>query len=236
MKVTDCPELYVILSESIRRMPTYREKREYVIRNLISSNYSLTPQELSIILGITESEALVLLRDIRIWYYEVEEEILLSKYYKPRFKLAGVGGTFDNIHVGHLALLNIAFRLAEKVYIGCTTDELVHKLDKKGDIESFEVRRRNLEKALRKYEWIERASIHPLEDPYGPMISDPRFELLVVSPFTYKRGTEINEHRIKRGLNPVYLEVCPIVLAEDGKPISSTRIRNGELHPNGKVR
>ncbi|MEM3906760.1 MAG: adenylyltransferase/cytidyltransferase family protein, partial [Nitrososphaerota archaeon] len=135
MKVTDCPELYVILSESIRRMPTYREKREYVIRNLITSNYLLTPQELSIILGITEGEALVLLRDIRIWYYEVEEEILLSKYYKPRFKLAGVGGTFDNIHVGHLALLNIAFRLAEKVYIGCTTDELVHKLDKKGDIE-----------------------------------------------------------------------------------------------------
>lgn len=236
MKITDCPELYVILSESIRRMPTYRERREYVLRNLLPSNYLLTIKELSIKFGITEGEALVLLRDVRIWYHEVEEEILLSKYFRPRYKFAGVGGTFDNIHVGHLALLNIAFRHAEKVYVGCTSDEFVRKLDKKGDIESFEVRRKNLEETLRKYGWMDRAIIHPLEDQYGPVINDPKFELLVVSPFTYNRGIEINELRIKKGLNPVYLEVCPIVLAEDGKPISSTRIRMGEINPDGKVR
>lgn len=236
MKVTDCPELYIILSESIKRLPTYKERREYVLRNLLSVNYLLTAQELSIKLGITEGEALVLLRDLRIWYYEVEEEIVLSKYYRPRYKLAGLGGTFDNIHVGHLALLNIAFRLAEKVYIGCTSDELVHKLDKKGDVECFEVRRKNLEEILRKYDWAERASINLLNDPYGPIINEPGFELLVVSPFTYNRGVEINELRIKNNLDPVNIEVCPIVIAEDGKPVSSTRIRMGEIYSNGKVR
>ncbi len=236
MKVTDCPELYVILSESIRSMPTYRHRREYVLRNILSSNLLLTTQELSIRLGITEGEALVLLRDLRIWYYEVEEEILLSKYFKPRFRLAGVGGTFDNIHVGHLALLNLAFRLAEKVLIGCSSDELVRKLGKKGDVENFEERKKLLEEQLKKYGWDERAHIQPIDDEYGPVINEPDFELLVVSPFTYSRGIEINEIRLRKGLNPVCIEVCPIVLAEDGNPISSTRIRMGELFPDGRIR
>lgn len=236
IRVADCPELYVMLSEAIRQMPTYKEKREYLLRNLLPPNYSLTTQELSIKLGITEGEALVLLRDLRIWYYEVEDEIQLSKYYKPKYVLAGVGGTFDNIHVGHLALLNTAFRLAERVYIGCTSDELVRRLNKKGIIERYEERKKNLEETLKRYGWLERAHIQPLEDPYGPIINDSSFELLVVSPFTYSKAVEINEIRVRKGISPIYIETCPVVLAEDGIPVSSTRIRAGELYPDGRVR
>jgi pantetheine-phosphate adenylyltransferase len=236
MKVTDCPELYVALSESIRSMPTYRLRLEYVLRNILPSNLLITTQELSIRLGITEGEALILLRDLRIWYYEVEDEIQLSKYFKPRFKIAGVGGTFDNIHVGHLALLNLAFRLAEKVLIGLCSDELVRRLGKKGDVACFEDRKKQLEEKLKKYGWDAKAHILPIDDEYGPLINEPDYELLVVSPFTYSRGIEINEIRLRKGLSPVRIEVCPVVLAEDGNPISSTRIRMGELFPDGRVR
>ncbi len=187
-------------------------------------------------LGVTEGEAFVLLRDLRLWYYEVEEEILISKYFKPKYRFAGVGGTFDNLHIGHLALLNVAFRLAEKVYVGCVSDELLKKLDKKGQIATFEERKKLLEDTIRKYGWSDKAEIGILDDPYGPMITRSDFDLLVVSPFTYSRAIEINELRIKKGLSPVSIETCPVVLAEDGKPISSTRVRMGEVHPDGRIK
>jgi len=236
MRVADCPELYVVLSEAIRSTPTYKHRREYVLKNILPSNFLITSQELSIRLGITQGEAFVLLRELRIWYYEVEEEIELSRYFSPRFRLAGLGGTFDNIHVGHLALLNTAFRLAEKVLIGCSSDELVRRLDKKGNVERFEERKKSLEEVLRKYGWDKRADIQLINDPYGPAISEPEIDVLVVSPFTYGRGVEINEKRLRNGLNPVCIETCPAVLAEDGNPISSTRIRLGELYPDGRIR
>ena len=41
-----------------------------------------------------------------------------------QFALVALGGTFDIIHVGHMALLDKGFSISKKVIIGLTSDEL----------------------------------------------------------------------------------------------------------------
>ena len=42
-----------------------------------------------------------------------------------KFKKVAVGGTFDELHSGHKALINKAFEVGEKVVIGLSSGEFV---------------------------------------------------------------------------------------------------------------
>ena len=44
---------------------------------------------------------------------------------KEKYDLVATGGTFDVIHVGHLALLSKAFEVGKKVIIGVSSDAFV---------------------------------------------------------------------------------------------------------------
>ena len=75
----------------------------------------------------------------------------------------------------------------------------------------------------------------PLEDPYGTTIYDANFEAIVVSEETEPTAIEINEIRVSKGMKPLDIVVVSFVLAYDGIPISSTRIRSGEINKNGDI-
>ena len=47
-----------------------------------------------------------------------------------QYNLVAMGGTFDIIHTGHLALLNTAFLISSKVIIGLTGDEFAKTMGK----------------------------------------------------------------------------------------------------------
>ena len=142
------------------------------------------------------------------------------------FRKVAVGVTFDLLHRGHRALIERAFELGEHVMIGLTSDEMLQK-----KAEPFSKRK----KALQNFLKFKNYEIVKLNDAYGPAISDSGIDAVVVSEETKARAVEINEIRKKRGLPLLEIVVIPFVLAEDGKPISTTRIRAGEVDAEGMV-
>jgi len=144
-----------------------------------------------------------------------------------------LGGTFEYIHEGHEALLKKAFEIGDEVTIGITSDILAKEMGKKG--KSFEERRKNLEEFLEKKGWKRRAIIVPLDDAYGPAAHDD-FDAIVVSPETFGRAVEINEVRRKKKLKELKIIKIPFVMAEDGIPISSSRIKKREIKGKKRIK
>jgi len=152
-----------------------------------------------------------------------------------KLKLVAVGGTFDRLHRGHKKLILKAFEVGEKVIIGLTTESMVKNKVLEGEILSFGERLKELEEFLKKEGLLNRCKIVPLNDVYGPTIVNENIEGLVVSEETFGRALEINKIRVSRGMLPLVIFVIPLVLAENGKPISSRRIRSGEINRNGRI-
>jgi len=146
-----------------------------------------------------------------------------------KYKNVAVGGTFDHFHKGHEKLLSSAFKIGQHVLIGVTSDEFGSK---KGNIEPCSKRISKLEQFLQKFD--SRYIVKRLEEPYGPTVHDPQIDAIVVSRETEPVANKINEIRQKKGINPLKIFVIDWVLADDEKPISSTRIRKGEIDRNGK--
>ena len=91
----------------------------------------------------------------------------------------------------------------------------------------------NLRKALEKNFAGEQYSTSPLEDDFGPAVLQGKVDALVASEETSHKVKELNMKRIKIGLPAVNIVEVPMVKAYDGKPISSTRMRCGEVDSEG---
>ncbi len=144
-----------------------------------------------------------------------------------------VAGTFSILHRGHRVLLEKAFEIGKEIVVGLTSDEMVkHK-----KAEPFEIRKKNLKNYLdilmKKYG--KKYKIIKIDDPYSVAAEDAELDAIVVSEETKFRAEEINKIRIKRGLKPLKIFVVKLVLAEDGKKISSTRIKMGEIDSEGRI-
>ncbi len=152
-----------------------------------------------------------------------------------KYTKVGVGGTFDQLHRGHRALLGKAFEVGKIVVIGITSDDFVARLGKPHKTASYEERRRDLEAFLADLGLRERAEIVPLNDSYGVTLSCKGLEALIVSEETAKIGQAINQKRQKAGLPPLEIITVKMVPAENNSPISTTRIRRGEIDRNGHL-
>jgi pantetheine-phosphate adenylyltransferase len=145
-----------------------------------------------------------------------------------------VGGTFDLLHKGHKVLLTKAVQTAGvngSVFIGVMSDK---KVNKKGAQSSFEKRKQAIIQFLMEKNALNKVTIQPLFDNYGPTLKGD-FDVILVSPETKGVAEEINCKRRENGKKPLEIVVVPFVLADDGRPISSTRIRNREIDENGIV-
>jgi pantetheine-phosphate adenylyltransferase len=151
------------------------------------------------------------------------------------YEVVALGGTFDVLHAGHKQLLSQAFRLGDKVLIGVTSDRLVKSLKKKHPVRPFPRRVRDIRAFLRTRGWSSRARISELNEPYGPAYRRKKLQALIVSNGTLESGRRLNKLRQKRGLKPLQLQVVSLLAAEDGEPISTTRIRNGEIDLKGRL-
>jgi len=119
--------------------------------------------------------------------------------------------------------------------IGLSSDQLARELRKNHDVATYEQRLKELRKFLRRQGVFDRAKIVPLDTPYGVTLSTTIAEALVVSKETEPVGLAINKKREASGLKPLELVVIDMVPAEDCIPISSTRIRHGEIDREGHL-
>jgi pantetheine-phosphate adenylyltransferase len=152
--------------------------------------------------------------------------VKMSKKYK---KIA-VGGTFDKFHYGHRKLIEKAFELGELVVIGVTSNDFSRQ---KTNVDSCKVRMSNLNSFLKKIH--ENFYIARLDDHYGTTIIEEDFDAIVVSEETEPTAIEINKIREEKGMRKIDIVVISYVVADDGIPISSTRIRKGEIDTQGHI-
>jgi pantetheine-phosphate adenylyltransferase len=152
-----------------------------------------------------------------------------------QFKKVAVGGTFDELHRGHKALLDKAFEVGKKVVIGLSSDEFVAKMDKPHLTARYSERLKELQNYLKENGLTGRAETVPLKDPFGLTVSGKGLDALVVSEETASTAFQINQIRIQAGLPPLQIVTVKMVPAENCAPISTTRIRSGEIDRNGHM-
>jgi len=153
----------------------------------------------------------------------------------PKFKLACLGGTFDHFHKGHKFFLEKAFEVAQEVIIGVTSDDFAQKKVLLHAISSFKKRKEELEKFLKKKGLLKRAEIIKIEGVFDPSILNPKIECLVVSQETRRKADFLNKKRLENRLSPLKVVVVPLLRGRGGVPISSLKIRLGEMDRKGRL-
>ncbi len=143
-----------------------------------------------------------------------------------------IGGTFQPLHDGHKALLRKAYELSKDVDIGVTSDEMARR----GRVRQVKPYRERVE-ALRS--WIlKEIGVEPrifqIDDPYGPTLNED-YDYIVVSTETYPMALKINQKRREMGKKPIEIYRVECILAEDGRPISATRVVSGEIDVHGNL-
>ncbi|KXB07132.1 hypothetical protein AKJ51_01920 [candidate division MSBL1 archaeon SCGC-AAA382A20] len=152
-----------------------------------------------------------------------------------KYEKVAVGGTFDYMHDGHKAILSKAYEIGERVQVGIVSDQKNLEKDSAG-IRPLDKRLAELKEFLKKQEWLKRTEIEVISDPFGPAVESKKLEAIVVSEETRQGAEKINEIRSERDLDPLDIVEIPLVLADDGRPVSSIRIRYDEIDVHGNIK
>jgi pantetheine-phosphate adenylyltransferase len=150
-------------------------------------------------------------------------------------RIVALGGTFDLLHKGHKKIISKALQVGDRVIIGLASHRFVEERRKDHIVSNYESRRANLESFLAAAGELERVEIVPLDDPYGPSVTDREISAMVVSRETLETALEINKVRFSRGMAPIQVYVVDFAVAEDGKPVSTSGIRQGLMNKEGKL-
>ena len=156
----------------------------------------------------------------------------MAKNSSNTYETVAVGGTFDYLHKGHKALLSKAFEVSENVLIGITSDSFVRQLGKTLR-NAYAIRATRVEYFVKERFPGKSYTIITLYDYFGKGIFAESMEALVASEETVGRVELVNSIREIKGLKALETVVVETVLADDGKPMSSTRIRKGEIDEEG---
>jgi pantetheine-phosphate adenylyltransferase len=152
------------------------------------------------------------------------------------FTLVACGGTFDLLHAGHKSFIKNVLSNTEAVVLGLTSDGYVKSFKNGNSIEAFETRKKVLEQFLDSINARERVQIISIDDFYGPLLTnDFNVQAIAVTEQTEHMVLDINQKRKEKKLPELEKISIPLGMAEDGKAISATRIRNGGINRDGRL-
>lgn len=180
------------------------------------------------------------INDENIYYIEENSSNL------PKFNNIVLGGTFDQLHNGHRKLITFSAIQCTKtltigiyilyfhffiistnhikyIIIGVTSDEMLSKKNNASQITSFKNRKLYVNKFLKFIKPNLNTNIIEIFDPFGPTISDPDLEAIVVSSETLNGAIKINKIRKEKGFNKLAIL---LTRRGEGFVLSSTFIRN----------
>lgn len=147
-----------------------------------------------------------------------------------------MGGTFDIIHDGHMAMLKTAFQDSDLVTIGLTTDDRASD-PRERDITPIKERFSNLKDICLTYSNIFNCDfeIKKIDNSYGGAV-DTNADAIVISPEekTLDRAREINKKRTNNDLDRLQIIQAPMIRDYKGRKISSTNIHNNEIDKHGR--
>ncbi|KAI8079494.1 uncharacterized protein B0P05DRAFT_579193 [Gilbertella persicaria] len=128
------------------------------------------------------------------------------------FQRVAVGGTFDHLHAGHKILLTMTALLTQSsMVVGVTDDCMLTKKKHKEWIASTSERLLAVKKYMQSVRRDIQYDIVPITDPFGPTVTDPTIDALVVSKETLKGGDLVNNERDMRGYPPLELRMIDVI-------------------------
>jgi len=148
------------------------------------------------------------------------------------FDIVATGGTFDILHKGHYMLLLKAFEVGRRIIIGISSDSYATQKQKK-IINKYDFRQENLKKFIEKNFKKSNYSIYQLDDFYGPTVLTRDVQAIITTKSSLENCVKINRLRESKGMPQLDVILVPLVEDKEGKVISSTRIREGEIDVNG---
>ncbi len=151
------------------------------------------------------------------------------------YKHIVAGGTFDGLHKGHQHFLTNVFAKGARVTIGLTSEQYIRKYKRGKGIAAYSRRYNALTAWLRREGFAARATVIPLHDTFGPTLLPDEFDAIGVTHDNRHTAAEINRARQDRGMPALSVVEIDLVTAEDARPISSTRIRRGEIDGTGRL-
>ncbi|KAI8643734.1 hypothetical protein BD408DRAFT_414458 [Parasitella parasitica] len=132
------------------------------------------------------------------------------------FQRVAVGGTFDQLHAGHKILLTMTALLAKQsMVVGVTDDCMLSKKKHRDLIASTQQRVEHVKAYLQLVKRNIAYDVVPIKDPFGPTVTDPTIDALVVSKETLKGGDLVNSEREMRGFPPLELRIIDVISSEN---------------------
>lgn len=151
-----------------------------------------------------------------------------------KYEHIAIGGTFDHLHKGHLLIFDKAMELGSNITIGLATEKIYFTKPLANLIQSYQIRKKAIEKHFESKSYNGIVSFTKLEDIYGPSIVDASFDAIIVTDETCDNAVKINKKRQENKLKPLTIIKVRLVKGDYSKIIRSERIRMGQMDREGK--